>query len=97
MLSTVLCIFYLYFTVFTDITLNFRFSVFVLILWLLLIFMAYDIMLWSELLSSSLILRSTLFVATVKSILFLPIRFSKVVFFARFVHNIQLFTDYVLF
>ena len=48
-------------------------------------FMAYDIMLWSQLLSSSLILqsvivRSTLLVVSLKSMLLLPIRYSKVVF-----------------
>ena len=82
MLSTVLCIFSLYLSVFTEFTLNFHSSV--LVLWILFVFMAYDILLWSELLSSSVIhqsviLRSTLLVASVKSVLLLRIRFLKFV------------------
>jgi len=55
------------------------------VLWLMAVLMSYFIMLWSELLSSSLIfqsdiLLSTLLVTSVKFILFLPVRLSKVVF-----------------
>jgi hypothetical protein len=53
------------------------------VLWLMAVLMSYFIMLWSELLSSSLIfqsdiLLSTLLVTSVKSMLLLPVRLSKV-------------------